>query len=192
MKEITQSTTDIHSKFFAHELLREAALCEKAAHERWAEAVDLGLPVSNGAGGRLNLAAEQCRDLSKFFDALPSREEIDKFFESWEAEDHVVNDIIYGLKWYWHEAKRLGTKGDEPVADRKGKKAWISIRTKTGQKFYKPMIAWASEMPLPQELYGLGWPDSVFWRELTRFDTSNPYIARLAGTGNLWLKKHEG
>lgn len=189
MEEITQEKVNIHSKYFVHKMLREAAIFENQAHKRWEEAVEIGLPVSNGAGWALSSAAERCRELANFFNALPSREDIDKFFEESQEENHAVSDIVYRLKWYWHEAKRINTLGNELVLAKDGKKAWVSLRSKTGRIFYKPMVVWSNEIPLPQEIYGLNFPNRMEWRRLTLFDTSNGLIARLAGTGNLWTKK---
>ncbi len=190
MKEITQEKVNIHCEYFVHELLREAVFCEIQAHKRWAEAVEFGLPSSNGARA-LESAAERCRELARFFNALPSREAIDKFFESWDYGPYqqVENDLVYKFSWYWHEAKRLGALGNELVAAKDGKKAWIALQSKTGKSFFKPMIAWGNKMPVCQEIYGLGFSDRMEWRRLTIFDTSNPLIARLAGTGDLWTRK---
>lgn len=197
MKEIKQEKVNIHCEYFAHELLREAAICETQAHKMWEEAVGIGFPTCTAAR-TLYSSVEHCRELAKFFrelakffSSLPDREAIDKFFESWDYGPYqqVENDIVYRLKWRWHEAKRLGAKGDEPVIAKDGKKAWVSIRTKTGKKFYNPVVVWRDSIPLCQEIYGLGFSDRMEWRELTLFDTSNILIAQLAGTGNLWLKK---
>ncbi|MDD4436454.1 MAG: hypothetical protein PHS04_00250 [Tissierellia bacterium] len=73
MKEIKQEKVNIHCEYFAHELLREAAICETQAHKMWEEAVGIGFPTCTAAR-TLYSSVEHCRELAKFF------RELAKFF----------------------------------------------------------------------------------------------------------------